>query len=885
MNCGCGSLFKYKISVIVPIYNVEEYIENCLKSLVNQTINKNELEVLLINDGSSDRSEEICKEYAAKYPYFKYFSKENEGVSKTRNFGIEHSQGKYFAFLDPDDELTAESLENLVKFFDKHENEIDIVTYKIIPVFNGEQRGSLHYRYKYMDREGVYDLERPENIFIAQTTVNICVKNKGTGKNVLFDTDIFFHEDQKYNMEVTREKMKLGYCEGAKYLYTKNPASATNTKLYAYYIFEQTMEFWENFFGSFKERVPQYFQAMYVSDLNWKSKMDSLLPYHYDEPDFNRAVERICTLLRRVDDSVILTFPGMENAHRYYWISMKDKDAFSVKAGLNNVSIFRDDKPVFSDKSIPLSVGRFRVDEEKVYIDAFARSPIFTFCEKPEIYAHVSNEYGVVDIPVELEPSAWDYYQMKVKTSKFWRIRFNWDYKKYRRIFFTVVVNGERLPVRLEFSSFVPFGNGVPRIMIFRSGYKFVQRQNGFDAHKSSLAEETAQMNAFHKKILRQKPRTVAWRIFYSKSVPTDKKIWLYYDCRNVYKDNGYYQFIHDFEMNDGVERYYVVNDDIDRKALFTPKQRKNVIRFGSLKHRKLFLAAEKVITAFAEYNNYNPFHIKLWKYYSDMFKAEVIYLQHGVLHAFVPWKYSNDRLNTMDREVVSTTFEVKNLTENYGFRDCDLIKAGMPRYDFIDAADAKSEKKILFAPTWRKYLIGMDSSGEFCADSDKFKISFFYQETLKFLQSKELHDCLEKNDWYLDFKLHPIFSCYSDFYKLESDRIRLADKSVDEKSYKIFVTDYSSFCFDFVYLKKTMMYFVPDIEMFKAGMNDYRKLDLPLEEGFGPLACDCETAVSQLCELVERGGEPEKIYAERMDGFFINNDKNCRERIYNAIK
>ncbi len=878
-------MFKYKITVIIPIYNVEEYIESCLKSLVNQTINKDELEVLLINDGSADRSEEICKEYVGRYPFFKYYSKENEGVSKTRNFGIEHAQGKYFAFLDPDDELTPESLENLVKFFDKHENDVDVVTYKIVPVFKGEQKGALHYRYKYLDREGIYDLERPENFFIAQTTVNICVKNKGEGKNILFDTDIFFHEDQKYNMEVVRDKMKIGYCEGAKYLYTKNPASATNTKLYAYYIFEQTMEFWEGFFGLFEKSVPQYFQAMYLSDLNWKSRSDLLLPYHYDEKEFDRAVERICTLLKRVDDSVILTFPGMENIHRYYWMSMKDKDAFSVSAGLNTVSLFKDNSLVFTDKSIPLSVGRFKVDGEKAFIDAFARSPIFSFCDKPEIIAHVSNENGVTDIPVELEPSAWDYYQMKVKTGKFWRIRFNWDYKEYRRVFFSVVINGEVIPVRLEFSTFVPFGNGVPRNTIFRKGYKFIQRQNGFDAQKSSQAEADAWMTAFHKRLIRQKPRTAVWRAYYSKSVPAGKRIWLYYDCRNVFKDNGYYQFIHDFEMNDGVERYYVVNDDIDRKSLFTSKQRKNVIRFGSLKHRRLFLAAEKVITAFAEYGNYNPFHIKLWKYYNDMFKAEVIYLQHGVLHAFVPWKYSNDRLNTMDREVVSTTFEVENLTGNYGFRDCDLIKAGMPRYDFIDAADAKSERKILFAPTWRKYLVGMDSSGAFCAEPEKFKNSLFFEETLKFLKSKELHDCLEKNDWYLDFKLHPIFSCYSEFYNLESDRIRLADKSVDEKSYKIFVTDYSSFCFDFVYLKKTMMYFVPDIEMFRAGMNDYRKLDLPLEEGFGPLACDSDTAVSQLCELVERNGEPDRIYADRMNGFFINNDKNCRERIYNAIK
>ena len=80
-------------------------------------------------------------------------------------------------------------------------------------------------------------------------------------------------------------------------------------------------------------------------------------------------------------------------------------------------------------------------------------------------------------------------------------------------------------------------------------------------------------------------------------------------------------------------------------------------------------------------------------------------------------------------------------------------------------------------------------------------------------------------------------------------------------------------------------MYFVPDDEMFRAGMNDYRKLDLPLEEGFGPLAHNSEQAVSYLCGLVNRNGKPEDEYQNRMDGFFLHSDKNCRDRIYDAIK
>ena len=81
-------MFKYRMSVIVPVYNCEDYLASCLDSLLRQTISKDELEVLLIDDGSKDGSLGICKEYAEKYDIFKVFSLENGGVSATRNFGI-----------------------------------------------------------------------------------------------------------------------------------------------------------------------------------------------------------------------------------------------------------------------------------------------------------------------------------------------------------------------------------------------------------------------------------------------------------------------------------------------------------------------------------------------------------------------------------------------------------------------------------------------------------------------------------------------------------------------------------------------------------------------------------------------------------------------------
>lgn len=108
--------FDYKVSVIIPIYNTENYLRECLDSLVLQTIDMNEVEVLLIDDGFKDSSLLICREYATEYPYFKVFHQENAGVSAARNFGISRARGKYIMYLDADDKLTDQVLEKVTGF-------------------------------------------------------------------------------------------------------------------------------------------------------------------------------------------------------------------------------------------------------------------------------------------------------------------------------------------------------------------------------------------------------------------------------------------------------------------------------------------------------------------------------------------------------------------------------------------------------------------------------------------------------------------------------------------------------------------------------------------------------------------------------------------------
>lgn len=91
-----------KVSIIVPVYNVESYLDECLTSLVNQSLN--DIKIIIVNDGSTDSSQKIIDKYALRYPEkIMALNKENGGLASARNFGLQYAQGEYVGFVDSDD--------------------------------------------------------------------------------------------------------------------------------------------------------------------------------------------------------------------------------------------------------------------------------------------------------------------------------------------------------------------------------------------------------------------------------------------------------------------------------------------------------------------------------------------------------------------------------------------------------------------------------------------------------------------------------------------------------------------------------------------------------------------------------------------------------------
>ena len=118
------------VSIIVPVYQTEKYVGRCIESLVNQSYQ--DLEIVLIDDGSTDNSAAICRQWEAKDKRIRFFHHNNRGVSYTRNRGIEKSKGEYLLFLDSDDILCPDTVRNMVDFLEKYKADICICGYEVV---------------------------------------------------------------------------------------------------------------------------------------------------------------------------------------------------------------------------------------------------------------------------------------------------------------------------------------------------------------------------------------------------------------------------------------------------------------------------------------------------------------------------------------------------------------------------------------------------------------------------------------------------------------------------------------------------------------------------------------------------------------------------------
>ncbi|REH84821.1 glycosyltransferase family 2 protein, partial [Staphylococcus felis] len=208
---------KIKLSVVIPIYNVQEYLLDCVNSVINQNLNIEEYEILLLNDGSSDKSSDIAKALASEYKNIRYFFFENSGLGATRNKGIDLAKGTYITFLDSDDIVPQIAYETLLTTAMK--NNSDVVTAPVERFENNKfLRSGLHKRVKFDPAEKVTLKEYKELVYDTTSTNKIYKLSFLKNNNLYFPVNILY-EDIYFSLRVFALSTNISVVDQVSYIW------------------------------------------------------------------------------------------------------------------------------------------------------------------------------------------------------------------------------------------------------------------------------------------------------------------------------------------------------------------------------------------------------------------------------------------------------------------------------------------------------------------------------------------------------------------------------------------------------------------------------------------------------------------------------------------
>lgn len=256
-----------KISVIIPVYNTERYLEECLDSVIAQTFEA--WECLLIDDGSSDRSGSICDRYAESDFRFKVFHTANSGVSAARNLGIEHASGSCIAFIDSDDTVDPGYLSVLHTSMVQDDVDLAVCGMKLIrPVgveINESEEGVFPINREHADR--FVDLNR--KFLLYAPFVKLYCADIIREKNIRFPSGIHYGEDLIFNFKYLEHVTTLAVVKAPYYNYRMASGGTLSTSVHSLE-FQNNYDQW-NIIRSFFERrgIDSPSAGMFLSDRLW----------------------------------------------------------------------------------------------------------------------------------------------------------------------------------------------------------------------------------------------------------------------------------------------------------------------------------------------------------------------------------------------------------------------------------------------------------------------------------------------------------------------------------------------------------------------------------------------------------------------------------------
>lgn len=365
---------------------------------------------------------------------------------------------------------------------------------------------------------------------------------------------------------------------------------------------------------------------------------------------------------------------------------------------------------------------------------------------------------------------------------------------------------------------------------------------------------------------------------FYKKKHPD---LWVLCDTADEARDNAYwlYRYIRTHHREkDVVYAIHKKSPDYERVRKLGP-----VVEYGSMKHWICYLAAIRNVSS-QKMGKPNAAVCYVLEVYGIL-KNKRAFLQHGIITADLSFLYYEH--TKMSLFVTSTHDEWKYVNENYHYPDGVVQELGLCRFDQLHEYTVK-KNQILLMPTWRMYIRNELMSEHGQRQEEMFIQTDYFKYWDGILKNEAFMQFIEENELQVVFYPHREMQPFLHCFHAEHPNIRIASWPIDDvqqllKESAYLVTDFSSVAMDFAYMKKPLLYYQFDNEVFRSSHHAQGYLDFK-KDGFGPVCMTPEEVVDALKKSFARGFCNEEKYLKRHTEYFDLWDSNNCERNYNAI-
>lgn len=888
--------FNKEFSVVMACYNCEEYLNETIESLLNQSFSfKNHVELILVDDGSEDATADICQNYANKYPEnIIYVYQDNQRQGAARNNGLQYATGKYVNFLDSDDKFREDTFENVFNFFEEHYDEIDIVSVSVD--FFDRQHGPHPLNYKYKETK-VIDLNSTYDC--PQLFVNSAFFKRELFDEINFVTDLVNSEDALLINEILLKKQAYGIVKEGKYWYRKRyneTSTIDSASLKKDFYLDRLNRYFKGLIDYYNENigyVPKFIQYLIVYDLQWMLKVEDVSEV-LSSIELAQVYNLIKDVLNYVEDEIIRSLVNDNYNVKNHILAIKNSDVFvHSDYSVNCVDVHAN----FDGNFVGVYSGNILIDQldiHKIWLNIseirndvlFLSGFLMSFFNRDDIEIQViktntkTNEKNIFKpketfyphlmkkfLNCTLESSYSFDFEVPLKENENSIVEIKAKYigrNSTEDTIYNLRIDFQS-PARL--SNFSNYSINKNHFLEFRDNKFYITPYK----YRKMVKNEFKVLG----KILKDRgpyyTSALVFRLTYLFLFPffRNKKIWLFMDRQDKADDNAEHLYKYAIKQDDGIKKYFTVKKETsDFKRL---SRLGNMVGYYTIKQRLIYLFAEKMISSHPDEIFINPFMGKNIKYYSGLIRSDKYFLQHGVTKDNVSsWLKKYDK--NLKLIVCVSDLERKSFfDEGYNYSKDTIQTLGFPRFDnLIKKDNIPTIKQILIMPSWRRDL--ENKKREYIKDTQ------YYQKINELINNKNLIEIAKKYGYKIVFKPHPKVYDFIELFD-ENEYVEIDYNSTYQKLFKesdLMITDYSSVAFDFSYLKKPMIYYqYGDDYHFEEGYFKYGSM------GFGEVIDNEVDLIKTIKEYLKNNCQMKKEYSERVDSFFKYNDKNNCMRVY----